>query len=237
MFVNVFAEKASEYLPIYWICWVQLWWIGNDWPHVRSVQHMERFMFSKLHKTWIQSVEITRTCWLSHNAGFQWSWRVLLKSFHCPSQYIPTEAQTKLFQPSTLHFIQWENSIWKHVRENLTNACVFPLWLSSRVNSYAPLFLFHCSELGFTRRHMCACMSRCCFHGNGGKRMKVIQNEHRRRTANYERGEGWRGWRSSSRRRRLVSSTATICPLVPSSHSPCLSTHCCFFLLLLFWVI
>lgn len=56
-----------------------------------------------------------------------------------------------------------------------------------------------------------------------GKGMKVIQNEHRRWTANYEREEGWRGRRS--RRRRLVSSTATICPLVPSSHSPCLSTH------------
>lgn len=101
------------------------------------------------------------------------------------------------------------------MRENLTNACVFPLWLSSGVNSHAPLFFLYCSKLGVLG-DTCGPVCPTVVFMEMGKGMKVTQNEHRRRTANYEQEEGWRGWR----RRRLVSYTAAMCPLTPSSHSP-----------------
>lgn len=139
----------------------------------------------------------------------------IVKSFHCPSQDIPTEAQTKLFQPSALHFIQWENMWGKTSLTPVFSRFGFHLeW--TRMPHFSPSIVLSSVVLGDT----CVCLT--VVFTEMAKGMKVIQNEHQRRTANYEREEGWRG---RSRRRRLVSSTATICPLAPSSHSPCLSTH------------
>lgn len=79
------------------------------------------------------------------------------------------------------------------MRENLTNSCVFLLELSSGVNSHAPLFFFYCSKLGVLG-DTCGPVCPSAVFMEMGKGMKVTQNEHRRRTANYEREEGWRGW-------------------------------------------
>lgn len=68
--------------------------------------------------------------------------------------------------------------------ENLSHACVYPLQLSSGVNSLALLFFF-CFKARST------CLSDCCFLGNGNWK-KETQKEQRRRTANYEQ-EGWGG--------------------------------------------
>lgn len=101
--------------------------------------------------------------------------------------------------------------------ENLNHACVYPLQLSSGVNSLAPLFFFYCFKTWSNWRHGRACLSDCCFLGNG-KWNKETQKGQQCRTANYEQeGEGEGG----RRRRRGVSHTAAMCPpLTPSSHSP-----------------
>lgn len=62
------------------------------------------------------------------------------------------------------------------MRENLTNSCVFPLKLSSGVNSYAPLLFFYCSTLG-VHGDTCGPVCPTAAFMEIRKGMKVTQNE------------------------------------------------------------
>lgn len=73
---------------------------------------------------------------------------------------------------------------------------------------------------------MWACLSDCCFLGNGKWNKETPPKKVQQcRTTNYERGGGviWR--------RRRVSHTAAMCPpnpVLPLSCSSILCAHCCF---------
>lgn len=189
--------------------------------------------------TWhryVECVEVTQTCGLTYNSGFQSACRDLLKSFHraCHGVY---RLKPKLSRSSLPRYILPNRKTWFANMWGKTS--LIPVFSRSSFHlEWTHMPHFSSSIVLEVLGDTCGAVCPAVVFMEMGKGMKVTQNEHRRWTANYEWEEGWRGWRRG--RGRLVRHTPAMCPprpLLPISCSLALHLLHPTAFFLLFWVI